>query len=86
MLATVEAKIGEFIVEHLGYEGSLEDLIGSRPAELPDILDSEEVLELVTWVEIEFDAEIEDDEITHENFLTVPRIATYLATKAAVRD
>jgi acyl carrier protein len=78
-----EARLCDFLIEQLGYDGERSELVGRAPRELPDVLDSEEILEMVTWVEDAFDVEIDDEEITRENFLTVPQMARYLEGKIA---
>jgi len=83
-LLTVEDKLCEFIVERLGFDGAPEDLTRRQPLELPALLDSEEVLEMVTWIEEEFDVEIEDEEINGTNFLTVPHLVRFVESKLAV--
>ena len=80
MLET-EARLCDFVIDRLGFDGDRSELVGRRAKELPDLLDSEEILEMVTWMEDEFDVEIEDEEITRENFLTVALVASYLTQK-----
>jgi acyl carrier protein len=49
---------------------------------IPDsgILDSPALLELILWFENEFDLEIDQDELTVENFGTIDAMASYAAS------
>ena len=47
------------------------------------IVDSTGVLELVMFVEQDFDVAVSDDEIVPENFDSINRLATYISRKTA---
>jgi acyl carrier protein len=81
MVATTEARLRGFVVERLGFEGDPGELTGRRASELPDLLDSEEILEMVTWIEAEFEIEIADEEISLDNFLTLAHAARFVERK-----
>ena len=44
-------------------------------------IDSQGVLELVSFIEREFAATVDDDDLTPENFQTIDRIAAYIQSK-----
>ncbi len=66
-------------------------LMGQSDIELGDdtsfleigLLDSTGVIELVSFLEEEFGIQVEDDEITPENFDTLNRISAYVERKSA---
>ena len=78
-----QQRVCQFIVDRLGFDGDPAELCGDPPRLLPEVLDSEEVLELVSWIEVEYDIEIEDDEINRDNFLTVADLARFIDAKRA---
>jgi acyl carrier protein len=45
------------------------------------LLDSASILELILWVETEFDLEINLDEISVDNFGTIGKMAEYIETR-----
>ena len=47
------------------------------------IVDSTGVLELVMFVEEEFNVTVQDDEVVPENFDSVSRLSTYISRKTA---
>jgi acyl carrier protein len=49
------------------------------------IVDSMGMVELITFLQDQFDVEPADDEITEENFATLQRIAGFVARKLAAR-
>jgi acyl carrier protein len=80
---TIAGKIRQFLegsfplVKGVGNESSL---LGGG------MLDSLGILEVVTFVEREFNISIDDEELLPENFQTVKAIATFVVRKCAFRQ
>ncbi len=83
MAASIEATLCTFIVEDLEWEGSADDLVGEKPVVLPEVLDSEELLEMITFVEDEYGIEIDDEEISADTLRTVADVARLIESKVA---
>jgi acyl carrier protein len=79
----IESKLCQFIVGDLQWKGSPADLMGDSPVALPHILDSAELLELITFIEDEFEIEVDDEEIEPSVFETVADVAKLIEAKAA---
>ncbi len=75
-------KIREFIIRKFpaARKAGLED---DSPLLESGIIDSLGVLEVVDFLETEFAVQIEDDDLTPENFQTVDMIDAFLSTKMA---
>jgi len=84
MAGTVESRLCDFIVRNLEWEGTAEELVGDSPLLLPEVLDSEELFSMVTFVEDEFGIEVDDEEITAESLRTVADVARLVESKLAV--
>lgn len=77
----ISSKIRGFILENV--------LIGSDETALDDndsflekgIIDSTGILELVSYLEEEFEIEVKDDELVPDNFDSVSRLAGYIEGK-----
>jgi len=79
-MPNLKSRIREFIVENFlfGNADSLED----RTSFLEEgIIDSTGVLELVTYLEEEFDITIEDEELIPENLDSINNVNAFLETK-----
>ena len=79
--ADIERRICELIVADLEWNGDSAALLGPDPQKLPEILDSASLLELASIIEGEFDIEIDDEEITPDNFMTVRDLAATVSRK-----
>ncbi|MFO7446320.1 MAG: acyl carrier protein [Ignavibacteriaceae bacterium] len=72
--------IKEFIVENFLF-GDAGSLTGDTDLFDKSILDSTGVIELVSFIEIEFNIVIDDFELVAENFSSINRIASFLESK-----
>lgn len=77
----IESRLCEFFMADLEWQGDAAALVGDHPLAIPELLDSEEILELVTFLEEEYAIEIDDDEITPDNFKTLPDVARMVRAK-----
>ncbi|HEU4481233.1 MAG TPA: acyl carrier protein [Actinomycetota bacterium] len=57
-----------FIIEELSFTGSPDVLTPGYPLIKNKVIDSLGIFQLVTFMEDEFDIEVEDDELTEEHF------------------
>jgi acyl carrier protein len=79
----IEDRLCRFFEQELQWDGDPAELTADSPLSLPSIVDSEELLELVTFVEDEYGIEIDDEELTAENFSTLPDVARLVSRKVA---
>ncbi|MGE4055595.1 MAG: acyl carrier protein, partial [Vicinamibacterales bacterium] len=73
----VRGKVIELAARH-GVEGSAISDVESLSER--GVLDSVGILELVMWVETEFDVEVRQTDLNAENYGTIEAIANYLRT------
>ena len=76
----IKTKIRSFIVENFLF-GDDNGLKGDTSFLDEGIIDSTGVLELVTYLEEEFEIEVEDEELIPENLDSINNIAVYLEGK-----
>jgi acyl carrier protein len=81
--AEIQAAICTMISEELDWSGDPDTLTGSDPVQLVSILDSAALLELASAVEVTYDIEIDDVEITPDTFATVESLAHLVSEKVA---
>ncbi len=79
----VEDRLCRFFEQELEWDGDPAELVGESALALPSILDSEELLEMVTFVEDEYGIEIDDEELTADNFSTLPDVARLVNRKVS---
>jgi acyl carrier protein len=78
--ATIEGSILEFIIEHYPLARSRKIDGNSRLLE-QGIIDSLGILDLVAFLEGEFQISFGDEELTEENFQTAARLASLVCKK-----
>ena len=78
---SVEAKLIDYIQNEL-VPGSLPDLAVDSDLVGEGILDSTAFMQIVLWIEEQFDHSVDVDDMTPENFGTVRNMADYLRRKA----
>jgi acyl carrier protein len=85
-LEKIEDRLCRFFEQELQWDGDPAQLTSDSPLNLPSIVDSEELLELVTFVEDEYDIEIDDEELTADNFSTLPDVARLVVKKLSAEE
>ena len=75
------AKIREFIFENFLFGGKDDELENDASFLDQGIIDSTGVLELVEWLEDEFDIQVDDDELVPENLDGVNNLNAYINKK-----
>ncbi len=77
----IERKVRQFIFENFLF-GAGDEALGNDSSFLETgIIDSTGILEIVSYLEEEFDVSVADDEIVPENLDSVTKIARYVARK-----
>ena len=76
---TIEQEIRKFLTEHF-LSGNGEILNEDVPL-LGNVIDSQGVLELVTFIQERFDTEISDDDVTPENLASVKSVVDLINGK-----
>lgn len=71
-------RIREFILSRTDWRGSAEQLTDSYPL-IDNVVDSLELVKLVTMVESDFAVVIPDDLLVYDNLCTIERIAALVA-------
>lgn len=79
----VKTKIRSFIIENFLF-GEANGLKDDASFLDEGIIDSTGVLELVTFLEEEFDIAIEDEELIPENLDSINNVAVYLGKKSEI--
>ncbi len=82
-MADTVSKIREFIFENFLFDAEDDALQNDTSFLEQGIIDSTGVLELVDWLEDEFDIVVDDDELVPENLDSVNLLAAYIAKKTA---
>ncbi len=78
----VEAKLIDYIRNTLVSE-SLPELTADSNLIVDGILDSTALMQIVLWIEDEFDVAVDVEDMTPENFGTVRNMADYLRGKVS---
>jgi acyl carrier protein len=79
----VATRIRDFISEEIMFEDNATELADDTPL-LSGIMDSLGLLQLVAFLEEEFDVEIDDADMTADHFRTIADIEALVRSKAAV--
>jgi acyl carrier protein len=71
---TIRTKVTE-LAQQLGHD--TRDLRDDQEIQVGGLLDSASLMELILWFEAEFELEVDQDQLTPENFGTIDRMAAY---------
>jgi acyl carrier protein len=82
-LSDISDKIKEFIVTELMFEDSAAAVTDDTPL-LEGVIDSLGLMQMISFIEEEFDVAIDDAEVTASNFRTVADIEHLVEQKAQV--
>ncbi|MDQ3974583.1 MAG: acyl carrier protein [Actinomycetota bacterium] len=78
-----QARIRDFIVDELRWNGARNQLTGDYPLIDNDVLDSMGIFQVVTFVEDEYGIEVDDEDLVPDNFATLDAIARLVDGKNA---
>jgi acyl carrier protein len=81
-MADVQSKIREFIIENFLF-GNANGLKDDTSFLEEGIIDSTGVLELVTFLEENFEIQVDDEELIPENLDSISNVTAYLERKMA---
>lgn len=76
-------KIRAFIFDNFLFDAKEDDLKNSTSFLEEGIIDSTGVLELVDWLEEEFDMSVDDEELIPENLDSVNLLSAYISRKTS---
>lgn len=80
-ITTYEEKVRKYIIENFLFEAADAALGRSDSLLESGVMDSTGVLELVGFLEEEFEIEVKDEELVPDNFDSLERIAAYIERK-----
>jgi len=80
-MTTVEQEIRTFLVENFSLGGDINRLPGDRSLTERGIIDSVGIVEVLTFLETQYDISINDDETVPENIDTIDNMVRFVATK-----
>ncbi len=83
---SVEQTVRTYIAENILFSGHTYPYSDDTSFLSEGVLDSMNVLQLVTYVEKQFSLTIEDEEIVPDNFDSVTRLAGYIRNKMQSRE
>jgi acyl carrier protein len=73
--------IRTFIATELSWDGSPEDLTDDYALLEKEVVDSLGIFKIISFLETEYDIEIDDDELVPENFESIAKIAGLVSAK-----
>lgn len=73
--------IRSFVLQNLSFRGSPEELTGSYPLMAKEAIDSMGILQIIGFVEDEFGIDLDDDDLSVENFATLDAISELVERK-----
>ena len=80
-MTTVEQEIRTFLVENFSLGGDINRLPGNRSLTERGIIDSVGIVEVLTFLETQYDISINDDETVPENIDTIDNIVRFVSMK-----
>jgi acyl carrier protein len=81
---TTNTRIRDLIIRHTQWTGSPDELTDDLSLIEGQVIDSLDLLTLISAVESEFDLEIPDEDLLPDNFSSISQIAAYVNSKKAV--
>jgi acyl carrier protein len=78
---TIESKLADFIGRQLAWEGKTAGLTAETALIANELLDSLGLMELTAFLQAEFAFEVDDIDLTLDNFGTIAAIAAYVRHK-----
>lgn len=81
---SIETQIRHYILENFLYTKDEGKLRNTTSFLEEGIVDSTGILELLLFVEETFDIQVEDEEVTPENFDSVERLTRYICLKKGI--
>ncbi len=82
MAQDIAERVRDFIVDELGYVGARADLTKDYPLLDAQVIDSLSLFEIVAFIEASFDVQIDDEDVTAENFETLDAIERFVRSRS----
>ena len=83
---SVFSRVHQFVIDEIGWKGSPEDLEADTPLMEMGVFDSMGVFHLISFLEDEFDIEVEDEDLVPDNFASISAIESLVARRGGVPD
>ena len=81
---TTTTRIRDLVIRHTQWTGSPEELTDELPLIEGQVIDSLDLLTLISALEDEFDLEIPDEDLLPDNFSSISQIAAYVQSRQPV--
>jgi acyl carrier protein len=81
---TTTTRIRDLVIRHTQWTGSPEELTDELPLIEGQVIDSLDLLTLISALEEEFDLEIPDEDLLPDNFSSISQIAAYVQSRQPV--
>ncbi len=78
---SIKDQIRDYIATELGWDKPANELPDDYQLLEKDIVDSLGIFKIITFIEEEWDVEVQDDELVPENFQSINSIANLVAAK-----
>ena len=85
-MTTVEREIRTFLAENFSLGGDINRLPGNRSLTERGIIDSVGIVEVLTFLETQYDIQIDDTETVPENIDTIDNMVKFVGMKQAGRE
>ena len=79
----IQATVLRFVTDDLGWDGDPATLTGPECVRLPEVLDSQDLLELACFLEDTYEIQIEDSDITNETFGSLESLGDFIVGRTA---
>jgi acyl carrier protein len=80
---TTNIRIRDLVIRHTQWTGSPDELTDELSLIEGQVIDSLDLLTLITALEEEFDVEIPDEDLLPDNFSSIGQIAAYVRSRQA---
>lgn len=78
---SIKDQIREYIAAELGWDKPADELSDDFELLEKDVVDSLGIFKIISFIEEEWDVEVDDDELVPENFETINSIAGLISAK-----
>jgi acyl carrier protein len=78
---TTTTRIRDLVIRHTQWTGSPEELTDELPLIEGQVIDSLDLLTLISALEEEFDLEVPDEDLLPDNFSSISQIAAYVESR-----
>ena len=83
---SVFSQVHRFVIDEIGWNGAPDELEEDTPLMEMGVFDSMGVFHLISFLEDEFDIEVEDEDLVPDNFASIAAIEQLVARRGGVPD